>query len=238
MRRTDWIGLGTSLLLHGGLALLFAFLSTSTSTPKRLGYVEVEFGEFSPGQPVEATEQVEKTTAPEAQEQAPEPDTESTESSEEPEDEPVNLPEEDQQTEDTVPPTEKETTVPEAESQPETEKKADQQEPSEESGEASGDPGTGTQSEASAPYDIEGLDRDPQVAPLPDYTEKVNARIRVRITVNPEGRIVKRIPLRKGNPGLEAAVMDALQNWRFNSLPPGAPQKNQTGTVTFTFRLE
>ncbi len=66
----------------------------------------------------------------------------------------------------------------------------------------------------------------------------MNARIRVRITVNPDGRIVRRVPLLKGNPELEAAVMDALQQWRFNALPPGAPQENQTGTITFTFRLE
>lgn len=110
--------------------------------------------------------------------------------------------------------------------------------PSKEPGGKSGDPETGTQQEAAAPYEIEGLDRDPQRAPLPRYTEKVNARIRVQITVNPEGHIVRRIPLRKGNPQLEAAVMDALQQWRFNALPPAAPQENQTGTITFTFRLE
>lgn len=239
MHRSDWIGLSASLLLHGGLAALFAVLTTSTTTPKRLGYVEVEFGEFSSGQPVESTEQVEKTTAPEAQEEAPEPETDPKTSSERPETEPVDLPEEEQQTEETVPPTEKETTTPEAEAQPETEQKADQQKPSPEPGtEESGEPGTGTQEEASAPYDIEGLDRDPQVAPLPEYVEKVNAQIKVQITVNPKGRIVKRIPLRKDNPRLEAAVMDALHNWRFNALPPGAPQKNQTGTITFTFRVE
>ena len=237
MPRSDWIGLTSTLLLHGGLALLFAFLTASQPRPAQLGYVEVEFGEFSPGQPVEATEQVEETTTPEPQEEAPEPEAESEEQSEEPESEPVNLPEE-EQSDETVPPTEEETTVPEAEAQPETEQQSDQQEPSEEPGDESGDPGSGTQEEAAAPYDIEGLDRDPERAPLPQYTENVNARIRVQITVNPEGRIVRRVPLLKGNPSLEAAVMDALQQWRFNALPPGAPQENQTGTITFTFRLE
>ena len=237
MPQSDWIGLGSSLLLHVGLAVLFAFLTASKPRPAQLGYVEVEFGEFSPGQPVEATEEVEQTTTPEPQEEAPEPETQPDETAEEPESEPVELPEE-EQSEETVPPTEEETTVPEAEAQPETEQQSDQQEPSEEPGDESGDPGTGTQQEAAAPYDIEGLDRDPQRAPLPQYAEKVNARIRVQITVNPEGRIVRRIPLRKGSPKLEAAVMDALQQWRFNALPPGAPQKNQTGTITFTFRLE
>ena len=237
MPRSDWIGLGSSLLLHGGLAILFAFLTASKPRPAQLGYVEVEFGEFSPGQPVDAAEQVEETTAPEPQEETPEPEPEPEEPAEEPESEPVNLPEE-EQSEETVPPTEEETTVPEAEAQPESEQEADRQEPSEEPGDESGDPGSGTQEEAAAPYNIEGLDRDPQRAPLPQYAEKVNARIQVQITVNPEGRIVRRVPLKKGSPTLEAAVMDALQQWRFNVLPPGAPQENQTGTITFTFRLE
>jgi protein TonB len=237
MPRSDWIGLGSSLLLHVGLAILFAFLTAAEPRPAQLGYVEVEFGDFAPGQPVEATEKTEQPTAPEPQEETPEPDTEPDEPSETPNTEPVELPEE-EQSEETVPPTEEETTVPEAEAQPETKQQSDQQEPSEDPGDESGDPGTGAQEEAAAPYNIEGLDRDPQRAPLPRYAEKVNARIRVQITVNPEGRIVRRIPLRKGNPQLEAAVMDALQQWRFNALPPAAPQQNQTGTITFTFRLE
>jgi protein TonB len=237
MPRSDWIGLGSSLLLHAGLAVLFAFLTAAEPRPAQLGYVEVEFGDFAPGQPVEATEETEQPTAPEPQEEAPEPETQPDETSEEPESEPVELPDE-EQSEETVPPTEQEPTVPEAEAQPETERQSDRQAPSKEPGDEAGDPGTGAQEEAAAPYDIEGLDRDPQRAPLPRYAEKVNARIRVQITVNPEGRIVRRIPLRKANPQLEAAVMSALQQWRFNALPPGAPQQNQTGTITFTFRLE
>jgi protein TonB len=75
-------------------------------------------------------------------------------------------------------------------------------------------------------------------APLPRYAEKVNAVIRVRVTVDPQGRIVRRLPLMKGNPALEQAVMEALARWRFNALPPDAPQENQTGTITFAFRLE
>ena len=237
MPRSDWIGLGSSVLLHLALAVLFALWTAREPRPAQLGYVEVEFGNFAPGQPVEATEEVEKTTAPEAREEAPEPEAQPDETSEEPESEPVELPEE-EQSDETVPPTEEKTTVPEAEAQPETEQQSDQQAPSTEPGDETGDPGTGAQEEAAAPYDIEGLDRDPQRAPLPRYAEKVNARIRVQITVNPEGRIVRRIPLRKANPQLEAAVMSALQQWRFNALPPGAPQQNQTGTITFTFRLE
>ena len=239
MTRTDWIGLGVSVVLHAGLALLAMSLTASKPPPQQLGYVEVEFGEFSVGQPVDATQTVEEEAAPEAEEKTPEPETEPEETAEEPETEQVNLPTEDQPSEETIPPEKEESEPPETEPQPERDQAADQQEPTPEPSEnETGDPGEGATDEASAPYNIEGLDRNPEFAPLPSYTEKVNARIRVRITVNPEGRIVKRIPLIKGNAKLEAAVMDALQRWRFNPLPPGAPQENQTGTITFTFRLE
>lgn len=239
MTQRDWIGLGASLLLHAGIVLLAASLTASKPPPQQLGYVEVEFGEFSPGQPVDATERVEEEAAPEAEEETPEPETEPEEAAEEPQTEQVELPDEEQEPEETIPPTEEEAEPPETEEQPEQDQVADQQEPTQEPAETEeGDAGEGASEQASAPYNIEGLDRDPEFAPLPAYTEQVNARIRVRITVNPEGQIVRRIPLIKGNPTLEAAVMDALQRWRFNALPPGAPQENQTGTITFTFRLE
>jgi len=238
MERSDWIGIGTTLVLHVGLALLFAALTASSPPPRQLGYVEVEFGEFQAGQPVDATKEVEDAAAPEAETETPEPETDPEEEASEPETQPVDLPEEERTDEETVPPKEDDAEPPETEEQPERNEIADEQEPTEEKGEEAGDPGEGTSEEASAPYNIEGLDRDPHFAPLPEYTEKVNARIQVRITVNPDGRVVRRIPLRKDNPRLEAAVMEALQRWRFNALPPGAPQENQTGTITFTFRLE
>jgi len=238
MQTSDWIGLGVSVLLHGLLALLFAALTASSPPPRQLGYVEVEFGDFQAGQPVDATEAVETAAAPEDDTETPEPETEPEEETPEPETQPVDLPEEESAPEETVPPEEEETEPPETEPEPERDQAADEQEPSEDPGDAEGDPGEGATEEASAPYNIEGLDRDPQFAPLPEYAEKVNARIRVRITVDPDGRVVRRVPLIKDNPELESAVMEALQRWRFNALPPGAPQENQTGTVTFTFRLE
>lgn len=238
MTTSDWIGAGISVGLHVLLALLFGALTASTPPPQQLGYVEVEFGEFQAGQPVDASEEVEEAAAPEDETETPEPDTEPEEEAAEPDNQPVDLPDEEEQPDETVPPEEEETEPPETEPQPELDQAADEQEPSETPGDSTGDPGEGATEEASAPYDIEGLDRDPQFAPLPEYTANVNARIRVQITVDPQGRIVRRVPLIKGNPSLEAAVMDALQRWRFNALPSGAPQENQTGTVTFTFRLE
>ncbi|NNE36623.1 MAG: TonB family protein, partial [Rhodothermales bacterium] len=105
-------------------------------------------------------------------------------------------------------------------------------------GSETGDDGAGTEAEAAAPFQIEGLNRTPVTAPPPAYSEKVNATIRVRITVDPQGRVVRQIPLLKGNPTLEQTVLETLREWRFNPLPPNAPQENQVGVVTFRFRLE
>jgi TonB family protein len=132
------------------------------------------------------------------------------------------------------PPTEEETTVPGAEAKPESEQSADQQELNEESG----DPELGTQEEAFVPASIVGLDRTIERSPSPRYTENVDTQVLVKITVNPEGRIVRRILLNNSSPKFEAAVMNALQRWRFNDLPSGAPQENQTAIIGFDFGAE
>ncbi len=166
--------------------------------------------------------------------------------------EPVELPESDA-AEEAVPPTEEEPeeespepeTEPaegddsaDAEPDPEADDGAETDDAPTDEGETEAEDGTSTDEDRSAPYDIEGLNRDPQFAPLPTYNEQVNARVRVRITVDPQGNIVRRIPLIKGDPALDEAVMNALSRWQFNALPEGAPQENQTGIITFTFRLE
>jgi protein TonB len=237
MTQSDWIGLGTTTALHVLLAVLFAFLTASQPRPPQLGYVEVEFGELSSGQPVKAVDEAPQSSSPEP-ETEPQPRPEDPQETTDPETEPVETPTEDPSSEETIPPTEEKDEPAQPQPEPEEEQGADEQEPSETTADQDGDPGTGTDEQKSAPYNIEGLDRDPISAPLPEYPANVNARIRVRITVGPDGRIVRRIPLMKGNPKLEAAVMDALQRWRFNPLPPAAPQETQTGVITFTFRLE
>ena len=101
------------------------------------------------------------------------------------------------------------------------------------------DPYDGRDEESkSAPLQIEGLNRTLVRNPLPIYAEKVNSIVRVRVTVNPRGEITQMIHLLKGNPKMEEAVIKALRGWRFNPLPPNVPQENQTGTITFRFRLE
>ena len=247
MHRNDWISLGATAALHLILLLLFAFLTASNPDAPRIGYMEVEFGPFSEGEPIEATEPA-PTEAPTEEEEQPEEPAEEPEP--EPEPEPTDPPEVDSPDE-TVQPTDEEEET-ETESEPETEPEegdtdaepqpdpddgAEEDEVVEE-GTTDDDPGDDETDERTAPYDIEGLDRDPQFAPMPVYDEQVNATVRIHITVDPQGNIIRRVPLQRGSPALDNAVMDALDRWSFNALPPGAPQENQTGIITFTFRLE
>mgnify|MGYP006292926951 CR=1 FL=1 len=253
MDRNDWIGLGTSLAVHLGLLLTFAFM-TVASDPPPLGFVEVTMGEISPGQPAEQAMQQRR------QPQPPQPEPEKEEQEEEPEEPkaeqktPVELPDEEETPDDQVinEPEEEETVQPEPEEQePEETQESPTEEPVEEepqplgqgdpsgtSGSPTADEGSGNTQERTAPFSIEGLNRDPQRAPLPSYPEKVNAVIRVEVWVSPDGRIVRMRPKRKANAELEQAVFRALRSWKFNELPPGVPQENQNGTITFRFRLE
>jgi len=102
----------------------------------------------------------------------------------------------------------------------------------------SGDEGEGEDERKTSPYSLEGLNRTPLFAVLPQYPVKEEAIIQMRITVDPDGNIIRMIPVRKGNPALENAVREALRKWKFNALPPGVPRENQTGIITFRFTLD
>lgn len=249
MKKNDWIGLGTSVALHAVLLLLFTFLTAAKPDPAQLGFVEVEFGPFAEGRPVQRS----VTESPDAAEDEVEEPQEPTEVASAPtEAKPVDLPDQPEELpdEDRVITPETETISPEEQN---NEADVNEPEPQPESvpvrplgsgavdgssGNQNGAEGEGSEEERAAPFEIEGLNRDAVFAPLPIYGERVNATIRVRITVDPQGRIIRRFPLLKGNPSLEQAAMDALERWRFNPLPPNAPQEPQTGIVTFRFRLE
>jgi len=254
MKRSDWVGMVTSIFVHALLVLGFASLTAATPEPLTLGYIAVDFGPFAEGRPVQRAEvNTPETTGPE--ESAEEQEEQTAEEQQPEEARPVDLPDQDidvpdeeqieaPQTETIAPETRDDQESVEEEEQPEEEEEARPVRPlgsgAEDgaAGAADGDDGEGTDAEESAPFQIEGLNRIPTFTPTPVYAEKVNAVIRIRITVDPRGRIVSRFPLQKGNPALEQAVMAALQRWNFNPLPPNAPQENQIGTVTFQFRLE
>ncbi len=248
MKRNDWIGLLTSLVIHALVLLLLAFKHVQLTQAPPLGFIEVELGPWAEGRPVQQSEQPRPNeAAPEPQPETPQEETaalpEKTRPVELPETPPV-------QEEERINEPEETRVAPEPQNNPAEVQKPEPDEAARPvrpqgggqaegtAGAATGNEGEGQEDQRSAPYLIEGLDRTLVQAPLPVYAEKVNAIIRVRIVVDPQGRVVQTIPLIKGNPALERAVLEALRRWRFNPLPPGVPPENQTGIITFRFRLE
>lgn len=250
MRKDDWYGLGTSIVLHLVLLLLFLTTSLGVAEPEPIGYVAVEFGPVSEGRPVQrAAEDQPEATEPEEPEPEPEPEPQAAppekakpvELAKQPtpvaDEERVQTPET-----ETISPAEQSEPAPVRKPEPKPEPKPATPQGGGATdgtqGEPQGQPGPTEQETKTAPFNIEGLNRSAVYAPLPTYAEKVNAVITMRVTVDPQGRITRIIPVKKANPRLEQAVRQVLQRWRFNKLPLNAPQESQTGTVTFTFRLE
>ena len=252
MTRSDTIGMVTSLFIHALLGLLFLLIKTEPQVSERIGFIQVDFGEYSEGRPVQRAED----NLPEREQPTPEPEPEIEEppAPADPEvSKPVDLPDAPEVVNEEPPISSPETEIEAI--QPEDPEEEDEIEQEEEvtpqpvkplgSGSVDGNAGAeeGAQGDAAdetktAPFQIEGLNRTPVRVVRPLYSEKVNVTIRVRVTVNPRGEIIHQIPLLKGNPNLEQSVLKALQGWRFNPLPPNVPQENQTGTITFRFRLE
>jgi protein TonB len=243
--KNDWIGLGVSVLLHVAAMLLFLMVTTSPRVVSA-GFVEVEFGDFSTVRPVQETqpeEPIEESADVDEDIAEPEP-VEAEDAAKQvdlpdqqqpvPDEEIVDSPDTDvvspEQSEDEPVITEDDATPGDAAANPGVEAGT--------TGAESGDEGDGVEEERAAPYILEGIDRIPIRTDLPAYEERVNAVIQVQITVDPRGRIIRIVPLRKGNPTLEQAVMDALRRWQFNPLAPNVPRENQTGRITFRFRLE
>lgn len=241
LNKNDWIGLGVSAALHAAVLLAFAFFTVDQADSRQMGFVEVEFGPYAEGRASE------ENAVPEEPEEIPEEVSPAPEEARQ-----VDLPDQPQPVVD-----EEQASAPEvreiAPERQDSEEAAEQPDPEEEiapirplgsaaSSEADeaqpAETGEGLDDLTAAPFEIEGLNRDPAYAPLPVYRTQVNATIRVRITVDPQGRVAQRFLLLKGDPVLEKAAMDALRQWRFNPLPPNAPQEPQTGIVTFRFRLE
>lgn len=250
MKRNDWIGMAASLLLHAGLLALFTIVTAARPEPQPLGFIEVDLGPIASGRAVRQGEQSSpvKEVRQEQQKTAEKPKAAPPRDAK-----PVRLPEQKVDVPDAekvrTPKTEKvapekstqEADVirdkPEPEPKPVTPKSSGTADGK--TGAESGKDGAGEEEAKSAPYQIEGLNRDIVFGPPPAYREQVNATIRFRIVVNPRGQVVSAVPVRKANPSLESAARDVLlARWRFNPLPPNAPQDNQVGVVTFHFRLE
>ncbi len=246
-RKNDYVGMAASVVTHGLLMLLLSFVVTGASEVQPIGFIEVDFGPVMDGRPVQRSAEPDPDAL---QPTVTQPEQLQPESSAPDKARPTDVPDQTVEDEEAVSSSEAETISPLTEANPERTRTERPTPPRQETtpsgagvpegsgGANSGTEGTGTDEQKTAPFQIEGLNRVPVTAPVPDYSEKVNAVIKIRITVDPTGRIVQRIPLMKGNPALEKSVMETLSTWRFNPLPPNAPQENQTGAITFRFRLE
>lgn len=241
MKRNDWIGLGASIALHAGVLFGFAFLTVSQADSRQIGFIEVEFGPYAESRASEAPVAPEEPQQPRRE---PAPAPEETRQVDLP-DQLQSVPEEDQVTTpevEEISPERQNSEEPAEEPDPEPEPPPVRPLGSATPGEAGEtrpvETGEGLDELTTAPFEIEGLNRDPMYAPVPEDLPQVEATIRVRITVDPQGRVAQRFLLLKGDADLEKATMDILQRWRFNPLPPNAPQEPQTGIVTFRFRLE
>lgn len=108
-------------------------------------------------------------------------------------------------------------------------------------GDRDADQGPGAELDRSSPYELEwegDIERTPRIQPLPDYNVDVEAIIRVRFEVKPDGTVGRIIPLIRMNPELEREVFNTMRSWRFSRLPSGVPQESQWGTITFRFVLD
>lgn len=92
------------------------------------------------------------------------------------------------------------------------------------------------------PYSIAGEASEREVLKevIPDYPEGLQkeAVIKIRFSVTPDGRVSQMIPVQKDYPKLEQVTLDALEQWRFNPLPPGTDQRTVQGIITFRFELQ
>ena len=247
--KNDIYGLSTSILVHVVLLLLLGMLVAMQSTePETLGYLEVDIGPFMEGQPVEKGAMVAQATPEIAQEtQQEQPDLAI------PEDvQPVALPEVHKSIADDlrILPPQTSTTAPAGQTtavdvgklRPAptlTTQLREAPRLGNEPGATTSEPGSSNDEVQAAPFDITGLEnRTLIVRPLPVYADRVNAVIKMRIQVDPSGRVTQIIPILKGTPALERAVRDALLQWRFNALSGNSLLVDQEGIVTFRFVLE
>ncbi len=248
LRKEDRAGLVISIGLHVLVLVALSLLTVSAREEQPMGFLEVEFGPLSEGRPVQQ--------APVQDEPEPEPEEEQTEEVEAPpvappEDvKPVDLPDSelDLPDEEVVDAPEADVIAPK-ESNTEEERVEEEAQPEQEvvqplgsgsltpdDGQDTGDEGSSNQEEASAPFRIEGLNRDPVTTPLPMFvSQNSDVRVTVRITVDPLGNVIQALPVRRGDPAQDREVLRVVRGWRFNPLPANAPQESQQGLITFVF---
>jgi len=74
---------------------------------------------------------------------------------------------------------------------------------------------------------------------LPKYPAGTNveAQIKILTVILPDGSVKSTQPAQKANTALEEVALKEVRFWKFESLRPSQPQKEQTCVVTFLFTL-
>jgi len=75
---------------------------------------------------------------------------------------------------------------------------------------------------------------------IPPYPSGVSKEIdvKIRFTILPDGTVGRTLPLIKADTRLETAAINSLRQWRFEPLPKGQKQSEQTAVIIFPFRLQ
>ncbi len=74
---------------------------------------------------------------------------------------------------------------------------------------------------------------------IPPYPAGVSKEVdvKLRFTILADGTVGRIFPLIKADTRLETAAINSLRKWRFEPLPKGQKQGEQTVVITFPFRL-
>ena len=85
-------------------------------------------------------------------------------------------------------------------------------------------------------YTIEGLEQVVLEAPLPANPGDLTAEFNMRVTINGAGKVVRLEPLQDETTTFESAVLEAVLQWQFSTLPD-ATQINHA-VITIAYRRQ
>jgi len=100
----------------------------------------------------------------------------------------------------------------------------------------------GTGGEKGMPYSITGTLSKRKILKqvIPPYPKGYEERTKVvvKLTVEPKGEVKKLLLLKTGGEVFDRVTLEALREWKWESLPPNAEQADQEGTITFFYELK